>query len=111
MNNSLSKIKVWYHNLTAKGVSFEKKGIKPVMDWVVIIVSMSVITIFLISISVYFYIKVNNGTLFNIPEKEEISEIEVNRKLLNKFVEDYDSREKFLLELKEGRSVPANPAL
>mgnify|MGYP003425607730 CR=1 FL=1 len=111
MNNALNKIKAWYQNLTTKSVSFEKKGIKPRRDWIKIVISISIITILLISVSVYFYTKVSNGTLFNVPEKEEISEIEVNRKLLNKFVEDYDSREKALIELKEGRSVPANPAL
>lgn len=111
MNDFISKIKNWYKNFSSKKVSYEKDGIKPKKDWMIIVLILLFITIILIGISSYFYINVDNGTLFNVPEIEEISETKVNRKLLEKVVGEYDDREIRLNEIKEGRDIPPNPAL
>lgn len=111
MKDFNNKIKTWYQNFSSKKVSFEKDGIKPKKDWMIIVFVMLFITIILIGISSYFYINVDNGTLFNVPEREEISEIKVNNKLLEKIVGDYDDKEKRLNEIREGKSIPPNPAL
>jgi hypothetical protein len=67
----------------------------------IIVILMLLITIILIGISSYFYINVDNGTLFNVPDREEISEIKVNNKLLEKIVGEYDEREEIINDTEE----------
>ncbi|HRH27082.1 MAG TPA: hypothetical protein PLZ99_02905 [Parcubacteria group bacterium] len=111
MKEYLDKIKNWYQDFSSKKVSFERRGIKPKKHWMIIIFSMFILTLVLIAISSYFYIKVENGTLFSVPEREEISEIKVNNNLLDKIVEDFDNRERNLSEIKAGKAIPNNPSL
>jgi hypothetical protein len=111
MNDIIQKIKVWYQNISTKKISFERKGIRPKKHWMIIVFSTSFVTLVLIGISSYFYIKVENGTLFSVPEREEISEIKVNNILLDKIVNDFDKREKNLSEIRAGKTIPPNPSL
>ncbi len=37
MNDFISKIKNWYKNFSSKKVSYEKDGIKPKKDWMIIV--------------------------------------------------------------------------
>ncbi len=111
MKDFINKTKNWYQNLTSKKVSYEKEGIKPKRDWMIVVFVMLFITLILIGISTYFYINVDNGTLFNVPDREEISEIKVNNKLLEKIVGEYDERQKSLEEISGGKTFPGNPAL
>lgn len=111
MKDIIEKIKVWYQNISTKKISFERKGIRPKKHWMIIVFSTLFITLVLIGVSSYFYIKVDNGTLFSVPEREEISEIKVNNTLLDKIVNDFDKRERNLAEIRSDKTAPPNPSL
>lgn len=92
-------------------VSFEKKGIKPSKDWNMVLFVYFVVLILLAGISSYFYMKVEDGTFFSVEEQEFKSGIKINGTMLKKVVDDINSREKSREDIKNGISVPSNPAL
>ncbi len=110
MSELINKIKSWYSSITTKQLSFERKGIKPKKDWNIILFLTFIALIFAGALSFYIYTKIDNGTLFKVPEKENISEIKINNLLLKKMIDDYDNRAKSLIEIKNGKNIPPNPA-
>lgn len=111
MSELINKFKSWYESLRTSKVSFEKKGINPKKDWNRILIVTFVTVSLLAGLSFYFYVEVDNGTFFSVEGEEESAEIKINNVLLKKIVEDINNREKSLMEIKEGKSVPANPSI
>ncbi len=111
MEKLINKINIFNISSNKRDFSFEKKGIKPKKHWVIIIICSTIIVFILAIMSFYFYIKIDNGTLFNIKDEEFVNEIEINKVLLDKITKDFDYREQNLIEIRSGKVVPANPNL
>jgi hypothetical protein len=111
MNDSFKKIKDWYQNLTTKKISFERTGIKPARDWNIIIF-VSLFVLFICGgVAFYFYVKVENGTFFDVSTSEELKEVKINNSVLNKLITDINNRQRKLEEIQTVKKAPANPSL
>lgn len=64
MFSFIKKIKFINTSKANKSFSYQKTGINPRKDWITIVVSTSIILIISVLFSFYFYIQVENGTLF-----------------------------------------------
>lgn len=106
-----NKIKNWYKGMREPKITFERKGIRPNKDWNRIIFSSFFIICILGGMAFYFYLEVDKGTFFSIPEEEMISEVKINNNLLNKVIDGVNSRENDLREIKVSKKAPENPSI
>lgn len=111
MSKIINKIKFWHKNQESEKISYENKSIRPKSDWSKILVATIVIVTIFASFSIYFYLKVDDGTYFKVENEESLVEVKINNSLLNKIVDDINTREKKLMEIKEGKDIPPNPSV
>lgn len=111
MSEIIQKIKNWYQNFSSSKISFERKGIKPTRDWNIVIFSSLVVLFICGGLAFYFYIKVDNGTFFGATVSEELAEIKINNKVLDKLIADINAREKNLIDIETNRQAPPNPSI
>ncbi len=111
MSETFNKIKNWYQNFSSSKVSFERKGIKPAKDWNIVIFSSLTLLFIFGAIAFYFYVQVENGTFFGAVVSEELTEVKINNKTLDKLINDINVRERNLIEIEASRNAPANPSL
>lgn len=79
-----------------KNISYDKPVIKPVKDWVIMLI-ISQILIFICAVfALYFYIQVDRGDFYSIPENDLTNDAVINSNLLDRTI-DYikDKEEKF----------------
>jgi hypothetical protein len=111
ISNLKNNIKSWYEKFKTSGTSYKKSGMRPLKDWKIILISTQLIIIFLAVIAVYFYIQVDKGTFFAIPENGSKSELKINMSLFKKTVDDINSKSTLLNDIKAGKSIPADPSV
>ncbi len=111
MSELISKIKNWYQTRGVSKISFERKGIKPTRDWNIVIFSAALLLFISGAIAFYFYIKVESGTFFSTTTAEDLKEVKINNKVLDKLIADINAREKKLSEIQTNKNFPANPSL
>ncbi len=111
MSETFNKIKLWYQNHSSSKITFERKGIKPTRDWSIVIFSSLIILLGLGSLAFYFYHQVENGTFFTAVVSEELTEVKINNKVLDRLIADINNREKNLNEIETNKNFPPNPSL
>jgi hypothetical protein len=111
MSDITTKIKSWYQNLSSSKISFERNGIKPTRDWNIVIFSALLLIFASGALAFYFYIKVESGTYFSTITAEDLKEVKINNKVLDKLIADINVREKKLEEIQTNKNFPPNPSL
>ena len=111
MSKLLQKFKSWYNGLRKTKSLYEKKGIKPYKDWIIMLTSTQVIIIVFALLAYYFYIQIDKGNLFVVDKTTSENEIKINRVLLQKTVDDINFREQTTIETKESKSIPTDPSI
>lgn len=105
------KIISWYKEFKEPKMSFVKKGIRPTKDWNKILIIFFILIVIIGSLEFYFYLRVDDGTFFSIPEEELASEVKINNNLLDKIIKDSTSREEKLSQIRLDKKAPANPSI
>ncbi len=111
MSELSTKIKSWFGNLNKSKVSFERAGVKPARDWNILIFIVFLTLLIIGGMAFYFYVEVDNGTFFDVTDSEELSEAKINDQLLKKIIDDINTRENELAEIRESKDFPPNPSL
>ncbi len=111
MSDLLKKIKDWSSRLTSKKTSYVKSGIRPTHDWFVILITAQTIIVCMVIFAFYFYVKINNGELFSSIIESSPNEAQINNNLLNKTINDLNTRKENLEKIKAGGLAPIDPSL
>ena len=111
MADLTQKIKDWYGKLKPTSNSFERSGISPKRDWRILLVTTFFTVLILAGVSLYLYIQINNGTLFlTLTENKEI-EVQIDKVLLEKTINDINTRKATLGDIVQNGSIPLDPSL
>ncbi len=94
MDKYIQKIKSLLNKAPTGPDSYDRKSIQPIHDWSILL---SFTTIGLLCsglLAYYFYYEIKNGKFFDTAIEQAEDEKSINMKLLNKAIEDIDTREK-----------------
>ena len=112
MKDYLQKIKSIVGGLKKEKTSYERGGINPGRDWRILLSITFVILCILAILAVYFYIQIDRGRLFVVPEDSIEDKTKINMILLEKIVGEVKAREARSADIKEGRmAVPSDPSM
>ncbi|OHA93114.1 MAG: hypothetical protein A3G99_03000 [Candidatus Zambryskibacteria bacterium RIFCSPLOWO2_12_FULL_39_23] len=111
MSNFLNKIKNWYSWLTPKKISYEKKRVRPIYDWTIILITTIVVMLIMVSFALYFYLQISSGEFFNVTTSDAGNELKINTNLLNKTIDDLKAREVDLNKIKQNKTSPKDPSI
>ena len=91
--------------------SYSGEGIKPERDWRILLTFGFFSLIITMLFSFYFYKQISAGKLFTIEQDITKKEVKINSAMFKKVIDDVRLREETLLEIKQNKSIPPNPAL
>ena len=111
MNKIIEIIKSYFKNLSKKDISYKQVGIRPSHDWNIMIISACVALILSVTFALYFYIQINNGSLFTIQEEVPSTSIIINQSLLKKTTENIDSKQKVLNGIQTNKVSVSDPSI
>ena len=92
-------------------VSYESHGINPTKDWLVILISAQILVILLGVFSVYLYIQIEEGKIFNVETEDVADEAKIKTTLLEKAIKDIKNKEEVTEAMRQGKGIPADPAI
>jgi len=92
MKNLFQKIKSFYLEKTKKEETYERRGIKPVKDWVAVLELNFIVFCLIVIFALYCYIQIRQDKLFIKAEDNSLEEVKINIGLLEKTVNDINSR-------------------
>ena len=118
MNAQLQKLKKLWTTLSAHlqigHVSYERTGISPKHDWLIMLLLTALISgIFAIG-ALYLYIQVDAGTLFPVPTDSNVPQKSIDAELLKKTIHTFDQKEANISTTStttEAQSIPRDPSL
>ncbi len=92
MNEFFLKIKKLLKIATRSVPSNEYRGIRPVKEWKVMLVTLFSLLVIITGVELYIYLEVSRGTLFTVPMAESNQSVTINQKLLNVVMTDISTR-------------------
>ncbi|MFA7216576.1 MAG: hypothetical protein WC095_01165 [Candidatus Paceibacterota bacterium] len=107
MEDLIKKIKSFYSS--NKKISYEKKGINPKKDWIGILSVVFIVLVLGGIFTIYFYIQINNSSLFK-ENYEESSVTVLNNKALDRFVKNINDKKDVVQSIKDGRMAMSDPS-
>ncbi len=108
MKKILEKLKPYLEKMKM-GNSYRKEGIWPERDWKIIL-SVTFIAVILVGgLSVYFYLEIDQGNLFQVESAGMNQELKIDAGLLTKTIGEINSRQDALANIKN--NVPKDPSL
>jgi hypothetical protein len=111
MKEYINKLKVLYSSLKITRTSYNKKGIRPENDWRILLITTFIILCVVSAYAVYFYIEVRDGKIF-VTEKDNINnQTKLNKPLLDKIVNEIDSKNIEFLKLQNSSLGLKDPSL
>ncbi len=111
MTGLLQKLKNWRDKIKTTKMSYKVSGIRPVHDWRVLLITTQIILVLLAALAFYFYIQIDEGKLFLVPEGKTEKELKIDNVLLKKAVDDINLRETTLSGIKQSKDIPSDPSL
>lgn len=110
MLDLLNKIKLVLKKEKTSDFSYEKPTIKPIKDWVVILITAQVVIFILAVFAFYFYLKVDSGEFFTTINEPQDNEVKIDSELLKKTIENIEKREVDFNQARSG-GIPGDPAI
>lgn len=111
MNDLLQKIEAWYDKIKTAGASYQRRGIRPMSDWKIIISTTFIVFCIVASVAFYFYTQIDEGVIFLVQEDASQKAVKLDTTLLKKAVDDMQSRETSLSKIKQNKTAPGDPSL
>lgn len=110
MDQYIKKIKLYFNGLIKKDHPYKQEGIRPSRDWKIIVISLAIILFATALMALYFYIQVNNGSLFKTPEDSSNVSVTIDQKALEKTIEKIDVKQATLDELLRNKTTLPDPS-
>lgn len=110
MQKYIQQIKSWYEKQKLTKSNYEKKGLSPTRDWLVMLTFSQFLVIVLMILCYYFYTQIDAGKLFKVEKSNKENEIKINDVLLKKTVGDINQREKDNSYLSNRGAIPTDPS-
>ena len=111
MQKLFQKIKVWYDKIKIAETSYGISHISPSRDWKILLITTIVLMCIITVSSFYFYIKLDNGEIFNVSSSKKDRELKIDEKSLKQAIDDINLREENFKEAKDNKSVPPDPSI
>ena len=111
MFNFLKQIKNSWNKMKMGHASYNKDGIRPVHDWNIMLITVSVTLCFLAIIALYFYMFVDEEKLFTVEVDESQKEVKINADALTKVVTDINNRESLRQKIEQNQLSEPDPSL
>src|SRR3989338_2224417 len=111
MNDFSKQIKYWFSKYLSRPPSYESKSLKPKRDWVILLSASCIVLLSLGVFALYFYIEVSHGRLFIVSQDEFNRKAKINTPLLNKTVEDINTRATRMADMKVNSINVPDPSL
>ena len=111
MTDLLKETKLFYSKITKKEETYKRRAIRPAQDWLALLVISSVIFCLLILFASYFYLQIRDDKLFTINKDAMLKEVKFNTSLLQKTINDINTREELTNNLKNNGLVPPDPSI
>ena len=111
MSDFLQKIESWYDAVKTAGASYRRRGVRPMSDWKMILISTFVVICFGAIFEFYFYTQISKGALFIVEKNESQKEVKIDSSLLQKVADGVRLREATLDKIKQDKMIPADPSL
>lgn len=110
MEKIFSKIKNTLKLPEKKKVSYDKTGIRPSRDWVVLLIVSNLIVLLSAIYAYYLYSKIDSDQFVVIDTLSKENETKINTDLLSRIVSDLNNRAGDFEKVKTG-IVPGDPSL
>ena len=110
MNNIFSKIKNLFGRSTPIAKIPKRESIRPRKEWEMILLVFVMLTLAFTAFAVYFYIQVDNGKFFYKTGSNTLNEVNVNKDLFTKPVDEIKFREDNYVDLNL-KETPPDPLL
>jgi|SRR3989344_7221846 len=106
MIDLLKETKLFYSKITKKEETYERRAIRPAQDWLALLVISFVVFCLLVLFASYFYLQIREDKLFTINKDDMLKETKLNTSLLQKTINDINTREELTSNLKNGVTPP-----
>lgn len=110
MDKLILKIKSLVPKLGGVNFSYEKVAINPEKDWKIILFIAQLLIVIGIGVAAYFYIQVENNSLFTNDIDRSEGEVKINRVLFDKIVRDAKDRAENFEKIRNSKA-PSDPSL
>ena len=94
-----------------KRISYEERGMRPLRDWDILLVTSCLTLLFIALFAFYFYGQINQGKLFIVTQNDVDREVKINANLLQKITNEIKLRETTLQSIKQNKAIPSDPSL
>ena len=111
MKNITEKIKSYFGNFLKDDTSYERGGINPERDWNIMLVFVFAVLIVFSIIAFYFYIRINNGNLFSVPESANSVSATINQDLMNKTIQKIEANKSAFDFVQQNKASTTDPSI
>ena len=111
MSDLFQKVKLWYSLVKMSHTSYARVGIHPSNDWRILLIITSIILFLGAFVAFYFYTQISQEKLFATNKDSAISEVIINKDLLEKTVGEINLREASSEAIKQGKISQPDPSL
>lgn len=112
MEHIFSPLVASYKRLThqTRGI-YRKKGIRPGMDWEIILVTFTLCLVGVAGVHIFIYMGVKNSSWWKTEEVDTVYQVKIDKKLLTDALARFDQQKKGMEALKTNPSILKDPSL
>ena len=111
MSNIWKKIKTWYTLRQVARQTYERKGIRPVYQWHVVLGWTFIILLIGAGAAFYLYTEITQNKIFLAEASDDLDEIKIDQNLLQKTISDIDKRAATTTAIKQNKINIPDPSM